>query len=336
MAVSYTTTELVARIRRTAQLGDANEKLSDDDLLQIADEAIQSRLWPQLRQTAENYGLTQTILAFSAPSVDNPDSGVMRLPARASSSTISLVSVSTDRGDCVLTRLDAEQTIPFGNAITNTLQLASYPRGYCLFGDQLRIVPAANQQIFVRILFERRPSRLTPVADCAQIVSAVLASDVDVTVIDPPPATFVAGFGVDIVRASPQQTDPIADDYEVSGYVNPVLSLSTSDSTTQGGQMVQDVREGDYVCPAGYTCVFPLPDVWWPACISLTTADALRQCGYYGESSALEPTIDAQITMATSHSAARVRKQPPLVFDRDSPIRTGGFGRRANGGGWSW
>ena len=58
MAVSYTTDNLVARIRRTTQMSDDNLKLSDADILEIADECVQSRLWPTLRSTIEEYATT--------------------------------------------------------------------------------------------------------------------------------------------------------------------------------------------------------------------------------------------------------------------------------------
>lgn len=56
------------------------------------------------------------------------------------------------------------------------------------------------------------------------------------------------------------------------------------------------------------------------------------QAGYVDESGALMPAVERMVAQAQNHAASRVRKQPKAIFDRDSPLRTGGWPF----GGWGW
>lgn len=332
MAVSYTTDTLVARARRAAQLNSTNRKLSDAELLQIADECIQSMLWPLVRKSIQDYALTETIVSYAPASAANPDCGIQRLPPRCSASTIAQVAVSTPNGSWKLPHIDASETADYGDALVGSLKKAALPAAYALFGDKLRIVPAPDAtQVQLRIMYERRPSRLVAVSECALIASAVIASDLDVTCTGTIPATFTNNRDVDLVRGSPQQTDPIADDYRINSVVAQVIDLSTGNSTTAAGAAEADIRAGDFVCLAGETCVFPLPDVFWPVAIAATAAAALNQCGYVGEASSMQEGIDAQLQVAMGHIQNRVRKQPVKVFRKNGGLRSGWGGRP-----WNW
>lgn len=329
-APSYTTTEMLARIKRTAQLAAANLMLTDAEILQVADEAIQSRLWPILRRSVEGYGLREAFVEYPAATTELPDSSIQRLPSRASSSTLSLVSMVQAGSDIVLSRILAEEAIGFGSYRSGNL-VTGIPASFCLFGDYLRIYPAQSGAVTLRLLYERRPSRLIAVSDCADITSTdVLTSTVEVTSI---PTGFDAPGLYDFVRASPQATDPICDDASLT-LVTPTTTLEFDFSTTgiTADEVFAQTSAGDYVCPAGYTCVFPLPDVWWPVAIAIAASDCLTQCGFYGEAAAMAGSIETQTQLALDHSANRIRKQPNVVFNRQSPRRTNRYTRL----GWGY
>lgn len=336
MAVSYTTADLLARIRRTAQLADVNLKLSDSEIIEIADEAIQSRLWPELRTSVDEYLTKHAYVTFQAPSTEYPESGVARLPPRASGSTIVAV-YQVDINGVVrpIPHIDISEAQRFGDEYIGTQRTGPHPRFYALSGDFIRIVPAASVPITLRVLYERRPSRLTLPENCAlaESYSVVDGQTLDVTVADIPIA-FAEGDTVDIVRASQLATDSIADDAAIGTLADPVITLGLGSTFQTSYEIVAQTSGGAYICPAGTSCVFTLPDNWYPIAVLAGAADALQQCGYVDEYAALVPQVEAKIALAVKHNANRARKQPKAIFDRDSPMRTGGWGAWGRNGNW--
>lgn len=344
MAIDYTTTALVARIRRAAQLATTNLKLTDAEILQIADECIQSSLWPQLRSCVEDYALSETFVRFGAVSSpfngpSNPDTGRARIPVRASSSTISTVALTTASGDRMLSRVQSTDSIQFGNAgyssagitLPNNLVTGSEPHSYMLLGDYMRILPAPvlGSPVIIRLRYERRPSKLATEASCAKVFGVSRVSDV-LTM----SATATLPFGVsnvvDIVRSRPQLAMSVADDM----FVNTTPSATTftiipnSDYSALSSATLAEIASETvsivnpvYACPNNETCVFPLPEVWWPVCIQESAANCLDECGYASEAAAMREQIAAKTELAIRHSANRARTQPKPIFDQNSPLR---------------
>ena len=332
MAVSYTTDNLVARIRRTTQLSDDNLKLSTSDIMEIADESIQSRLWPTLRSTIEEYATTHAYVSFPPESTSEVGSSIQRLPARASGSTIVAVYQVISGGTVrPVPRFDITETQRFGDAAYGGQRLGQRPLAYALTGDFIRIIPAASEEVTLRVLYERRPSRLAAVSECAEVSGVdVGTSTIEVVSI---PTAFDAPERLDIVKASQQATDPIVDDVLLT-LITPTTTIEV-DMTGTGmtiDELALQASSGDYVCKSGYTCVFPLPDIWYPVCVMAAASDVLMQAGYVDESGALMPAVERMVAQAQNHSSSRVRKQPKAIFDRDSPLRTGG----RTFGGWGW
>lgn len=332
MSPSYTTTEIVSRIRRTAQLAVQNKKLTDAQILEIADEAIQSTLWPMLRSSAEEYAMSETYLTIT-PGASAPYPDSVRLPSRASSSTIHLVSLSQPGwvGDHIVPRFDVAAQIAYGNGVMNNQIAGAYPGGWVMFGDRIRVMPALTQTTILRVVYERRPSRLTAVANCAAIESWDSGTGEFVT--DGVPDAFTVDMSVDIVRHAQQATDPIVDDASVTAISDPNVTLDFGDTTTGATTVYATLSPGDFICEAGFTCVFPLPDVWWPVAIARASADALIQCGYSSEAAVQESAFARGLEAAQLHSANRVRRQPQKMFDRGSTLRTPYVGWR-RGGMW--
>jgi hypothetical protein len=325
MAVSYTTTDLLARIKRTAQLADVNLKLTDAELIQIADEAIQSRLWPELRASIEEYATTHNYVTFPAESDSPVQSGMMRLPSRASGSTIVAVYQVLTGGDVrPVTRIDISEAQRFGDVIYGGQRTGPKPRYYALTGDYIKILPAASETVTLRVIYERRPSRLCAVSDAAEIVSWNSGTNVFTTT--NVPSSWTTATVLDIVRHAQQATDPVVDNAEVDAVADPLITLNFGDTIVGSEAVYATVSPGDYICEAGTTCVFPLPDNWYAVAVLAAASDALLQCGYTDEAMAIVPQTEAKISLAIRHNASRVRKQPKAIFDRDSPLRTGGWG----------
>lgn len=324
---------MVERIRRTTQMSAQNLKLSNADVLQIADESIQTRLWPALRAACEDYAVTHIRMTFPEVTTDAPNSAFQRLPRRASGSTIVAVYVEdAANGVYPLSRLDISEAQRWANYGTNPPR-SNRPGYYALTGDFIRILPAPSAAVNLRVLYERRPSRLVFPEDAGLVVSTdSVASQI---VVDAVPAAFDAPSLLDLVRASQQATDPICDDVSLDLITPPdTLDVSFTDCIITSDEAFAQLSAGDYVCQAGETCVFPLPDLWFSVCIQQAAADCLDQAGYAERAASFAAVAEAKVQLAVQHSSKRVRKHPKEIFDRSSPLRRAPWGTYGAWGGW--
>ena len=100
MAVDYTTDTLVDRVRRTLQLLDDNEKLTEAEILQVCDEEIQQNLFPSLLTVREDYHLTKSAILIVSGTAQ------YRLPGGAASATIDRIALLRFGAGVVLVGLE--------------------------------------------------------------------------------------------------------------------------------------------------------------------------------------------------------------------------------------
>lgn len=326
MAITYTTTDLYARVRRTCQLRAVNLKLTEAEVLQVCDEEIQQNLFPQLMTARDDYQMTNTVILLTA--------GILRyrVPFGASSSTIDHIAVVTISGSTALSqrpldRLSAPEMMRFTGAT------GGVPVAYAIIGDDILIGPvpdatAASTQILV-INHEYRPARLIEVSSC-RLISSVTSTSPTVTLVL---SSSISGTGlaanslVDITPGLPPFMPFVTGATIASIAGDPTITVTPSYSVTVA-QLAAQITTGSYLTPHGSTCVWPLPDAWWSAGILACAASVARTtAGSTNEQAgSLRADADAAIARCVQLQTSRVRKQPQKIFDRSSPLRTGGYG----------
>lgn len=334
MTLSYTVDDLVSRVRRAAQLSSTNEKLTTDQIVAIADEEIQNVLWPALRSTAEDYGTTYTDVTVPYyPSASDPAgiSGTVRIPSRAYSSTISAVYYVNAPGQLVeLAHVELSTLYQRGSAT------ATNPSAYVLRDDLIVLVPTPAANVTIRVFYERRPSRLVLTSAAAPIVPCTGGTQGPNMFSPVGSATLPTGAYTtyDVVSRLPQ-LGPLMPDVSVTVvaagppaewrfYLATTNDLATTGIPTlpspAGGTITSPAA---YLCSAGETCVFPLPDAWWSAAV---TQVAMRVCIEIGDTevaAALEAQSAQRLGALVALQSNRARKQGRAVFDSGSPLRQG-------------
>jgi hypothetical protein len=328
-ALTYTTDELVARVRRTLQLRDVNLKLTPTEILQLCDEEIQQSLFPSLMRVREDYAVSRVTMQLTAAL------GYYRVPAPASSSTIDHIDIvqfsgSTIIGSWPLPRVEVPDVAGYVGTTDGR------PQAFVIFGDSIQLLPApdanaaANYALYV--FYEARPSRLCPVVDCIKVASVALDAapfTIAVTVDGVTgPDGLLVGDAVDIVPGTP----PLGA-FMVNGTIAglPALTIFTGYYTfTPAAQLVAQITAGSYVTRTGLTCVFPLPDAWWSTAVAACSASVARVSGDPESYGVLRSEADASIQRLVALQSNRVRKQPHHILDRGSPQRRNarGWGRR--------
>ena len=80
--MAYTTTDLLAAIKRRAQLPDANGALTDADILALATPAMRTQIQPLIRSVREDYAVVSEVQTVVADQQQYP------IPSRAEGGSV--------------------------------------------------------------------------------------------------------------------------------------------------------------------------------------------------------------------------------------------------------
>jgi hypothetical protein len=254
MAQDFTTTALLASLKRRGMLPSNSDTLSTADFLAIATEELQTYVFKLLMATREEFAVATYDLTLTS------GTAAYKIPTRAVGGKLRNVA-SYDSSSGTLTpllRLEPER-------ITETANTGSVS-GYYLQGDDLVFVPTPGSAATIRITYFRRPSALVATSAVFTITekgtSSVLADTV--------PATFSTSETFDIVRCKP----PFSILYQ-DLTVNTVGAHSITLATT----VPTDVAVGDYVCLAGESPVAQVPVELHPLLSQRTVYKCLEALG---------------------------------------------------------
>jgi hypothetical protein len=255
MAQDFTTTALLASLKRRGMLPSNSNTLSTADFLAIATEELQTYVFKLLLATREEFAVTTYDLTLTS------GTAAYKLPSRAVGGKLrNVASYDTSSGTLSpLLRLEPER-------ISETANVGSVS-GYYLQGDDLVFVPTPGSAATVRITYFRRPSALVLPAAVFTISekghSSLLAED-------QVPSTFSSDVTFDIVRAKP----PFSILYQ-----DLTVNLVGAFSITLDTVVPSDVSVGDYVCLAGESPVAQVPVELHPLLSQRTVYKCLEALG---------------------------------------------------------
>ncbi len=264
MAVDYTTTALLAAIKRKLQIPTSDTKLTDTELLAIADEEMRSYVIPKLLTVREDYFVEQALLTGTT------DNRVLLPPPLQAETILSVSCVLSSGITYPVSRIHIQGSDQYA-----TLQ-NSTPTAYSLQGDYLVMLPQPNTtgwSLLVR--FERMPGRLVAVSTTNQAIPAVLGTST--FTLDPTTtATFVTTDYVTAFRNAPPFNSAF-------GYAPVTSSNSTTLvlGTPLWGTLASTLNKAastqtayDYITRWNESPVVPLPDAWHP--VMLYAAQGIR------------------------------------------------------------
>lgn len=258
MPQDYTTTALLASIKRRGMLPSTAQTLSDSDFLAIATEELQLYITELLLSVREEF------LVVTSDRAVTVGTATYALPSRATAEA--LRNVLCDDGTGLfrpLPRVEEERASDFGSQ-------AGSPAGYYLQDDSIILVPTPAKATTLRLAYFRRPSALVLPAATAKI-SSIDGPRTTVTTTAAVPTTFTVGTTLDIVDAQPGFRSPAVD----------VTISSTPDSThlVLSSALPATVTVGMYVSLAGESPVPQVPVELHPLLAQRTTFSALEALG---------------------------------------------------------
>jgi hypothetical protein len=297
--------QLLADVKRKANLPPgANAKLTDVELLRIADEAILTQLDPILLTLQEEYDVTREDFTIAA------GDSTYRLPERAVSGTIvQALLVNADGIPVPLERIGGSETWQYEGA----QRTATYPSVYAIEGNVIRLLPTPSVSgLSLRVRYRRRPSELVLTTACG------LVSIVGATTVTAPGGAFGANVIVDIVRSKPP----------VGPLVQGAAATYAANVFTFGAGVLPDagVTAGDYVCAYDTTCVVPLPERFAKLAIGIIAAAVLVEWGNVNGAAVIAEAMDAYVSRLITAQSNRAAAQPLMATQADEGLLSGFFG----------
>lgn len=330
--MAWTTDDLVAAVKRRAQIPDAAGDLTDDDIIALANEELHTQVVPMVLTAREHFFVKDYTLSVGQGIND------YRLPPAVLSGTLIQVILVDASG----MNLGEVAQVPLERADYWTLGTAGIQPGhaeYALIGDRIRLaLPNANgYSILVR--YTRRLGDLIAVSSCAKVNGYILNT----------PSATRTQFNCASVPADFNQNDQYCLVQEVPNFDEWVSNIFLQNIVTgalgtfsvdedsipaeyytllasQGFDGTQ-IQTG-YWCPNGTTCIVPVPDVFHPVLIRATAAQVLRSLGDWQGAAVEQEALEALKGRIVATITPRTRSRGKTIIVGNHPLRTTA-GRRA-------
>jgi len=301
----FTTTGLLAEIRRRARIPDTDPDFTDLNLLKEADSQTLEVFAPLIQSARADFYMRSEDQAIIAGQVRYP------LPSRSVGSRVRQVLWVDGSGT------EWELYPHVATDQVRWTQMHGVPEAYAIRDDEVLLFPApgANQGI-LRIFYEYRPARL--VATGFFVVQAVGASAITLTA----PVTWTATSTYDFIKATP----PFA---LLGSDADPTATGTNAVVTFPSSAIPPRLAAGDYMCLPGETPVPQIPAELQSALALAVAAEVISQ--YAPEQSVvLYQKLGKVLEDQKAILAPRSRGRSIKVVNRNSFFRRGAY-RRGTG-----
>lgn len=313
--MAYTADDLVSSIRRRAQYPSSAQdgKLSDADILALADEEMQTTMLPLILSAVEEYYVKSSDSAIVANQTD------YRIPSRAVGGALrDITYIDTNGNEFSLPEVALEQHSEYLRTNSGNW---SRQTAYTIVGDHVRILPTPSAAGgSVRFYYNWRPGRLvlttsSQVTDITGIASATYT-------VTATPASWGTSTEFDLVQAKPNfdlLTDATTPSAVDSGGTNLVFA-----------EAITDAAVGDWFCETGVSPVLQVPVELQPLLISATLIRCLMATGDLEAAQLEEAKMSQQRANVQMLIDPRNKGESRRIVNIYSSLRNGGRYR----GGW--
>lgn len=311
--MAYTTTDLLAAIKRRAQLPDSNGALTDADLLALATLAMRTQIQPLIRSVREDYAVVRQTIALVA------DQRQYAIPSRAEGGSVRDVwirQISAPERAQRLPYIPPEER-PVYEQSRNVWWDSIF--AYTVEGNDLWLMPtpsggeASDYELEVRYVL--RPGAFVEVSAC-NILDDYIPTPLPPTLSLTSTSVFASGARVDVIGARPPFRPRIIDT-EVA------LTSPTTLTVSNTSAIIEPAVALDYVCETDTTCVITCPVEAHEALVSATLVEVYSALGYQQDMAAAVAMRDGQMQAVRVLMEPRTEGAARVVIDPRSPLRRG-------------
>lgn len=260
----FTTTSLLASLKRRGMLPSSADTLSTSDFLALATEEMRAYCLPLLVSVDEEYGVATYDVSVTSGTAS------YLIPPRASGDAARVVEFAQSGGTFhPLSRCSPVDAGEYGTS--------GGVQAFYFADDYVTLVPSPSAAGTLRIKYIRRPNALVATSAVAA-VAAINTSTRTITLASSVPANFTTTVQYDFIRSKPG-FPTLAIDMAASS----VSALSMTFTTA----LPSDLAVGDYVSLAGESAVPQLPVEMHPLLAQRTKFACLEALGDPKASAAL-------------------------------------------------
>jgi len=270
--IDYTTTGLIANVKRRITLPDAQNLYAPNDLIAFMGDELSGTIVPLVHSVQQEYWVQQ----INIPLVQNQTN--YTIPIRGAANGLRLVTLVDNNGNEIdYPLLRPENTASSYNWLSPYSTSTLY--GFYMEGDHIVMFPnsvVTNPVNTIRFRIERQPSQLCATTDAAQIV-AISGQNVTVSAI---PSDWTTSLLYDIQNGQPQ-FQPKLDDGAVSNlnFTTSVMTFTTA--------LPANLAIGDWIAVANTAPIPQIPYQMFPylaQCVAGLALAGLADQGPYEES----------------------------------------------------
>lgn len=319
MGFNFTTENLINDIKRRTFMPISQITYSDDDILNYADEELQVGIVPMIMTVREDY-----FVAYKEDLISSNQQGY-DMPERAIAQKLQQVTVIEPNGGPVP---PSQIEVPLPRIQTDQAQpgLINVGTGYFLRDNQVMLQNSSNFDGYtLRQYYFRRPNKLVPVTQAAQIVKvgpngaipALAANQVLVNVI---PSNFgtATSFTItaDIVKNKPGFQTLAMDLTATCTNSNLIITFTGLTEIPEG------VAVGDWVCLNGETVIPQVPVEVHPLLAQRVAIKILEGLGDVTNLQASQQKLKEAEKSVLGMLSNRVEGAPQKIINPWSTLRT--------------
>jgi hypothetical protein len=282
--MDFTSTGLIAQIKRRALIPTSQNLFTDSDLIAMLNEELQNRVIPYILAVREDYFLTYNEYTQNGSTTE------IDIPKNAIGNKINQVNIYTASSDDSFFASVPRLTVS---------QINDYYGGYYIQGSKIKIFPQAITSGQLRIYYYRRPSEI--VATSRTAIISTVNTNTSIVCSTNLPSNITTGSNIDIV-SNEQPWDTITE--RTAGTVlNATLDLT--DTT--------DIETGFYVASRGESPFAQIPQDTIPLLIQ---AVVVRMMEYMGDNNGFQSAVLTYAQMESDNRnliTPRVDAQPKKI-----------------------
>ncbi len=295
--------QILVGIKRRMTIPQSQPLLSNDDILAVTDDVIQSRLVPVLISMRQDFFVTTKDVVITKDQVEYD------IPSRAVGRTLRDLKrkvAGQNKVDVTMVGIEDE----------HFSALTGIPSQFYFKGDKVCLSPKpSGTGDLLEMWYELMPSKLTTTDKAGQIIS-IGTSDVTVSSL---PSTLVVNGYADFVAGSAG--------HSCLGIDAKVTNIAGS--TVHVDSLPANVKVGDYITKAGYTPVLQLPDECYPYLETETCYRLLQSISDYEGAKFLQADIEVELKNLKMLLEPRIQGEATKIIPRMGLAR----GARSR---WKW
>ena len=286
-----TSADLLQSIKRGVSMPENQKRFTDQDLLEFADEEIESKILPVISAMRQEFLVYRETQALVANQASYP------IPYRAMGRVVKdvvLVQGTTTRRQLPL----ISPSEAYGYSATGT------PAAFYLENDSVVLVPTPTSVTHsLELKYVMRPSRLIALTDCRQITGI---SANTLTFASTPPSTFSTNNPVDLIQGRQGNTIVKFD----------VVVTNVGINSINVAAVPAGLAIGDYVALSEQSPIIPLPQETFPV-IAIAVQNRLLEAQGDVEMLQLgEAKLKVKMEAMVSLLCPRIQDQSKVIVNR--------------------